>query len=535
MPQINIALVLDVLKWCAYATLALYIVVALGLSMLAARLGMRGGWMAWVPILNLFLLCRMARSSAAWIVPALIPIVGLAVLALLGARVARRLGMSAAIGALWGVPFAGALVPIPMALGRGSLPEGAADGAPSRSPLAAGAISLAVVTILATAGVGAFWATGRMTRAAAPTAKAVAATLPKNTASTLTEFPLDPDPTNPVKPTKLITQTFPRASRNAGVGAPEVKIQASQLPPWMAPASLPAAAESVAAAEYVSANASTAAPVSVVTMVMRDDAPALAPPSSAALAKTAPGSRATGIEVKSPEGETYRGYRVSGGESTYVAVSKAGTNVSIIMSATDPAGAVAVDRLARNLGVGEGLLDNSEYAGIFGELPSGPDGEEWREVGTLTGDDIETLVRMTEQEAANMSEEDKAEAAAFLPLISQIRTLAPQRVGFAYSIDAGATSGHAAGVASYASSRSTWLVFTAAEMAMKLVPIPEEVVIRPVTVGGASGYFVSIREGGFGYLLRHGSAIVGFAGTPAMGEDGLRRWAESHLARAGSR
>ena len=86
MPQIDFALVLTVVKWFAYAALAVYIVVAVGLSMLAARLGMRGGWMAWIPVLNLVLLCRMARSSIAWVLPALIPLVGLAVLAYLGAR-----------------------------------------------------------------------------------------------------------------------------------------------------------------------------------------------------------------------------------------------------------------------------------------------------------------------------------------------------------------------------------------------------------------------------------------------------------------
>ena len=536
MPQIDFTLVFAILTWFTYALVAIYVVVAVGLSMLAARLGMRGGWMAWVPILNLFLLCRMARSSAAWILPALIPIVGLAVLAYLGARVARRMGMSAGVGVMWGVPFLGALVPIPMALGSRALPDGATDGVPSRKPLVAGIVSLAVVTILVSMGTGAFYAAGRMTRATAHTAKAVAAALPANTASTLTEFPLDPDPVDPVKPTNLITQTFAKPARGRDAVQQQVKVQARQLPPWIEPASLPAAAESVAAADYVSINAGNAAPVSVVTMVMRgEESPAIVPPSRAMLTKSAPGASATGIEVKNAEGETYRGYRVSGGDSTYVAVNKVGTNVNIVISATEAAGAAAVDRLARNLGVGDGLLEEGDYAGIFGELPSAPGGEAWREVGTYTEGDIEQMVRMVEQEAGNMSEEDRAEAAPFLPLISQIRTLAPKRVGFGYSIDEGGTTGYAAAVASYSNSRSTWIVFKAAEMVKALVPLPEQIAIRPVTVGSASGYFVSIRDGGeegFGYVLRHGSSIVGLAGAGEMSEDALRRWVESHLARA---
>lgn len=534
MPQIDFTLVFAVLRWFLYGTLAVYIVVAVGLSMLAARLGMRGGWMAWVPILNLFLLCRMARSSPVWILPALIPVVGLAVLAYLGARIARRMGMSAAIGALWGVPFAGALLPIPMALGSHALPHGATDGVPTKKPLVAGAVSLAVVTMLVAMGAGAYWIAGRMTRTAAPTAKAVAASLPTNMASTLTEFPLDPDPVNPVKPTKLITQTFERPSRTAAVAPQEVKVQARQLPPWMPPASLPAAAESVAAADYVAINAATTAPeVSVVTMVMRDNqSPAPVPPSAAELATSAPGARATGIEVKNAEGETYRGYRVSGEDSTYVAVNKVGTNVNVFISATGAEGAATVDRLARNLGAGEGLLEEGDYAGIFGELPSAPGGETWREVGTYTAGDIEQMVRMVEQETANMSEADRAEAAPFLPLVDQIRTLAPEHVGFGYSFDQDGMRGYAAAVASYTSSRSTWIVFTVAEWLKALVPLPEDVEIRPVTVGSATGYFVSARGVGLGYVLRHGSRIIGLAGDVTISEDALRRWAESHLARA---
>lgn len=524
MPQIDFDLVFAILRWFAYSALAIYVVVAVGLSMLAAKLGMRGGWMAWVPVLNLLLLCRMARASVVWLFAALVPVFGLAALAYLGARVARRMGLPIAIGAMWGVPFLGALVPIPMALAGGTMPDGAADSAPSRSPLAAGAMSIAVATILATMGIGAFWLTGRMTTDAAPAAKAVAASLPAPTASTLTEFPLDPAPENPARPSNLIAQTFAKPVR--GAAAPQdVKIQARQLPPWMLPASLPASAESVAAADYVSAGRPT---VSVVTMVMRNaGAAAPAPPSAAELARSAPGARATGIEVKNAAGETYRGYRVSGGESTYVAVNKTGTNINVIISATEAAGAATVDRLARSLGSGEGLLEDGDYAGIFGSLPSAPDGVAWDDTQTFTESDIEQMVRTVEYEASHLSAEERSDAAPFLPLIDQIRTIAPKRVGYGISMRGGQEV--AAAVASYNTSRSAWLAFTAGELLKSLVPIPEEIVIRPVTIGGASGYFVSIRDGGFGYILRHGSSIIGLTGGKGMDEAALRRWAEAYL------
>lgn len=493
--------------------------------------------MAWVPILNLYLLCRMARSSAAWILPALIPILGLAALSYLGARVARRVGRPAIVGVMFGVPFVGALLPIPLALGSDALPDGAADTTPTKRPIVAGAMSVAVVTGLAVLAAAGFWVTGRLTQAPAPTGKMVAASLPAHTASTLTEFPIDTATTNPVKPTNVITQSFAKPLPGARA-AEQVKIAAKQLPPWIPPASLPAAAESVAAADYVSTDVS-AQPVSVVTLMMRPEEGGshassgfLAPPSSAALAQAEPGARATGIEVKNGEGDVYRGYRVSGGESTHYAVNKVGTDIVIVISASDAAGAATADRLARNLGVGDGLLDDSDYAGAFGELPPAIDGAAWQDIQTFTQADIEKMVRTVEQETARMSAEDRnGEMAPFLPLIKQIRTVAPNRVGIGTHVIG--EQGYAAAIASYANSRSAWLAFSVLEMAKTIVPIPADagIVIRPVTIGRASGYFVSQGDAGVGYVLRNGSTIVGLAAGKGMNEAALTRWAESYLAK----
>jgi hypothetical protein len=544
MPQIDIGLVFSILKWFAYGAILVYVFAAIGLTMLSARLGMRGGWMAWVPILNLYLLCRMARSSAAWILPALIPVIGLAALSYLGGRVASRLRRPVIVGVMFGMPFIGALLPIALALGSDELPDGAADSEPTKRPIVAGAMSIAVVTAVAILVALGFWTTGRLTQAKAQSGKMVAASLPAHTASTLTEFPIDTATANPVRPTNVITQSF--AKPLPGTRATEqplqaVKIAAKQLPPWMPPASLPAAAESVAAADYVSADASLQ-PVSVVTLMMRPDQSGthasssseafLAPPSSATLAKSEPGARATGIEVKNSDGDVYRGYRVSGGESTHYAVNKVGTDIVIVISASDTAGAVTADRLARNLGVGDGLLDDSDYAGAFGELPPAIGDAAWEDIQTYTEADIEKMVRTVEQETARMSAEDRnGEMAPFLPLIKQIRTIAPNRVGIGTHVIG--PQGYAAAIASYSNSRSAWLAFSVLDMAKKIVPIPADagIVIRAVTIGAASGYFVSQSDAGFGYVLRNGNTIVGLAAGKGMNEAALTRWAESYLAK----
>ena len=77
----------------------------------------------------------------------------------LAVHLSEDLGMSAAVGVLFGVPFVGALVPIPMALGRGPIP-GDTGTAPARQPLMAGAGSLAVVIGLTRLGALGFWIAG---------------------------------------------------------------------------------------------------------------------------------------------------------------------------------------------------------------------------------------------------------------------------------------------------------------------------------------------------------------------------------------
>jgi len=55
--------------------LALYIYLAICLQVLAKKTGTKNGWMGWVPILNIYLFCKIGGKPGWWLVLLLIPFV----------------------------------------------------------------------------------------------------------------------------------------------------------------------------------------------------------------------------------------------------------------------------------------------------------------------------------------------------------------------------------------------------------------------------------------------------------------------------
>ena len=67
---------------------------------MAQKLGLSNkAWWAWIPVLNLFLLCEMAGKPAWWFILCLIPLVGLIPATILWMKVSEGLGQSPA----WGI------------------------------------------------------------------------------------------------------------------------------------------------------------------------------------------------------------------------------------------------------------------------------------------------------------------------------------------------------------------------------------------------------------------------------------------------
>ena len=90
--------------------LAIYAYMAYTLQVIAKKTRTPNTWWAWVLILNLFLLVKIAQKSYWWVLWSLIPIVSWVATALLWMRVAVRLGKPKWLGILMPFPFANFIV-----------------------------------------------------------------------------------------------------------------------------------------------------------------------------------------------------------------------------------------------------------------------------------------------------------------------------------------------------------------------------------------------------------------------------------------
>lgn len=69
--------------------LALYVYTALALMTIAQKTNTENGWLAWIPIANVFLMCNIARKPVWWIVLCLIPLVNIVIFILLWMGIAE--------------------------------------------------------------------------------------------------------------------------------------------------------------------------------------------------------------------------------------------------------------------------------------------------------------------------------------------------------------------------------------------------------------------------------------------------------------
>lgn len=100
----------------------LYVYFSITLMVLAKKTGTPNGWMAWVPLINLFLMCDVARKSYGWIFLALIPCLNIIAAVALWSGIAEARGKSAAWGILILVPGLNLLVPAILCLGPTTQP-----------------------------------------------------------------------------------------------------------------------------------------------------------------------------------------------------------------------------------------------------------------------------------------------------------------------------------------------------------------------------------------------------------------------------
>lgn len=91
--------------------LVMYVYMALAFMAMAKKTNTPNGWMAWVPILNIYLMVQIAGKPGWWFLLLLIPFVNFIVAIILYMAIAERCGKPSWMGLLVLVPIANIILP----------------------------------------------------------------------------------------------------------------------------------------------------------------------------------------------------------------------------------------------------------------------------------------------------------------------------------------------------------------------------------------------------------------------------------------
>ena len=88
----------------------LYVYLAYSLQVIADKTNTENSWFAWVPILNIYLMCKIAGKPGWWLILFFIPIVNLVIFIIVGMAIAQKRGKPGWLGIAWIIPGIGLVV-----------------------------------------------------------------------------------------------------------------------------------------------------------------------------------------------------------------------------------------------------------------------------------------------------------------------------------------------------------------------------------------------------------------------------------------
>ncbi|MEW6129721.1 MAG: DUF5684 domain-containing protein [Acidobacteriota bacterium] len=443
--------------------LIFYLYFSITLMIIARKSHTPNAAFAWFPVLNLILMCQIARRSGALVLLMLIPLVNIFAFAIVWMSIAEVRGKPSWIGALILLPVVNLFVPAYLASGEARDPN--APTAPPRCPhcqatlepsetfcgecgnpvpmtaaparaasgntalvgLAVGAVALLII------GVVAWFFLFREIPYTPPNRQQPQ--LPQRAEGTMSEFPVDTATTAQAKPTAVVTQNFGQQG-----GSTTVKTPKEWLPPGVDKTAITRKAGAMTSATYrpqtqvatTSANAKSGtatASTSDSVYVHVLDAPAdFGNEIADTVSGTMRGDR-TGVKVNSPDGDIYSGSRIRNAQTVVYVLSKQAGNIVIIIYSPNPALQETADRLARNVGNGEGLNDYPEVKSSLWTLPARPPADlALQEVNTFTSEDFDRA--MNEVESGVGKSDAEAQKA-----LAQLRIILPERMTVARYLD----------------------------------------------------------------------------------------------------
>lgn len=102
--------------------LIVYVYMALCLMKMAKKTDTPDGWLAWIPILNIVLMLRIAKKPLWWIILFFIPLVNIVFVILVWIEIAKALGKPEWLGVLMIIPIANLIVSGYLAFSDNSAP-----------------------------------------------------------------------------------------------------------------------------------------------------------------------------------------------------------------------------------------------------------------------------------------------------------------------------------------------------------------------------------------------------------------------------
>ena len=88
-----------------------YIYLALALQTIANKTNTENAWLAWIPIVNLFLMVNIAQKPGWWFILCLIPFVNIVMLIIIWMAIAEKRGKPSWWGIMWIVPVMNLIMP----------------------------------------------------------------------------------------------------------------------------------------------------------------------------------------------------------------------------------------------------------------------------------------------------------------------------------------------------------------------------------------------------------------------------------------
>ncbi len=369
-------------------SLFMYVYLGITLMIMARKTGTANGWMAWVPICNIFLMCFIGKRSGWWFLALFIPIFNLFVFGMLWASMAAARGKPSWAGVLFLLPPFTLIVPAYLAAGKANIPSagppvcgacktpaatgevfcgncgqpiGAAPAATWQVPLLGPALAAAAMFVLyiGLMGAGGWFVFVRGISYSPPVALAAPA-IPGPMAGSMTELPVDTDPASPTIPISIVSQNLEEPAAPGDSGKDNLTVPKDWLPPGMTGESLPDGATAMTSAVYA---ADPAAPVPAgatppsanpaddqvyVHVVDTSDAPPGEPSTLTRTITSASGAAATPVRIDRPDGGTYTGSAIRGADSTTYVLQREG--VTIVIYARSRAMRPVAERLAKNVG-----------------------------------------------------------------------------------------------------------------------------------------------------------------------------------------